>query len=125
MTTSEIQLILDTSAVVVYARGSVDVGETISEAGDNGHLFAVHVWTLAEASVLLKPDELTMLDMLLAHPAGAAPLAGVIGWERLARAARKYGSVSRGLVGLAATRHAAYVITADPEAYPGLPTIAI
>ena len=65
---SSARLVLDTSAVAAYGRGSIHVGETIGEIADEGAAFAVPTICLAEAVMDAEPEELTLIDVLASHP---------------------------------------------------------
>jgi hypothetical protein len=121
-----VHLLLDATAILAYCQGSVDVGETISEVTDNGYEFAVLAVSLVEAGIQLQPDQMPMLDMLIRHPVcDPVPLTSDAGWRWDIKAARLYGSYERGQVGTVAVAEQAYILTAAPEAYKNLPTIAI
>jgi hypothetical protein len=51
-------LVLDTSAIVAYAGGSVDVGEPMAEVGDAGGVVVVPVVCLVEAARKVDDDML-------------------------------------------------------------------
>ena len=58
------QIVLDTSAVAAYSRGSVAVGELIMVAADEGETIGVPVTCVAEAHALAKGVEAAMLHHL-------------------------------------------------------------
>jgi hypothetical protein len=118
-----IRLTLDTTAVLSYAYGGVDVGELIAEVVDEGAQFAASVLCLAEAARDVTPEALARVEVLAKHPAGAN--IDLPGWRYVGVAARVYGSVSRAATALAAGGLDAYVVTTEPEMYPGLPTVGI
>jgi len=51
-----IRVVLDTSAVIAYARGSIDVGETINEVDDDEAAFGIPVLSLVEAHRVAAED---------------------------------------------------------------------
>jgi hypothetical protein len=113
----QIQLVLDSSAVLAYAGGSIHVGETITEVVDEGARFGASVVTLAEASRLVL-DEDALGVLLLARHARFEPLAAVPqDWTRIAWWSRTLGSVDRATAVVEALDRDAYVVTAEPEAY--------
>jgi hypothetical protein len=118
------RLILDTTAVAAFGRGSIHVGETIGEITDEGVAFGVPTLCLAEAVVDAKPDELVMLDVLAEH-GSCLELSLTDDWRNLGLGARVYGSTSRAAVRALAIEHRAYVMTADPDVYGDLPTLGI
>lgn len=118
-----IRLVLDTSAVTAYAHESVDVGEVIAEVTDEGMRFAAPEACLAEAAMGARRDQLDILDVLANHHHRAhLPL---LDWREWGTMAVLYRGLTRGMVAMAAAEHRAYVVTAEPEAYGNLPTIAI
>jgi hypothetical protein len=123
--TGPVRLVLDTTAVAAFAQGSPHVGEPIREVSDEGGMFAVPVLCLAEAGAMAKADELSLLDVLAGHPhCVRVPLPD--DWRALSAAAQVYGSVDRGAVALAVrAQYSAYVLSAEPDTYAGLPVIGI
>ncbi|HKN56382.1 MAG TPA: hypothetical protein VJX66_28080 [Amycolatopsis sp.] len=107
------QIVLDTSAVAAYSRGSVAVGELIMIAADEGETIGVPVTCVAEAHALAKGVEAAMLH----HLASAAP--GVTVLPLLLSDAANVGLLSRrsslGVGHAIATAKAAgcYLATAD------------
>jgi hypothetical protein len=65
VSTRQIRLILDTSAVVAFGQESIDVGEPIAEVGDGGYAFGLPVVCLVEARRQI-PEE--RLGLLLKNP---------------------------------------------------------
>jgi hypothetical protein len=52
----EIRIILDTSAIHAYVKGSIDVGEVISEIADEGACAGLPVPCVVEAGQLIVED---------------------------------------------------------------------
>jgi hypothetical protein len=120
-----VRLVLDTTAVAAFAEGSPHVGEPIREICDEGAAFAVPVLCLAEAGATARSGELPLLDVLAAH-AHCVRVALPDDWRTLSAAARVYGSVDRGAVAIVArAQRSAYVLTAEPDTYAGLPVIGL
>lgn len=61
-----IKLVLDTSAILAFTRGSIDVGEPISEVADEGGVSALPTLCLAVAKWMV--DDLDRLRLLTEHP---------------------------------------------------------
>lgn len=106
-----VRLILDTSAIVAYARGSEAVGETIREVGADA-AFGLPVACLACAQV-----DLPWLDLLVAHPAAVvlSTPAGV--WRSLVATADLLGTIDAATAVLAAWDADCDVLSGEPEVY--------
>jgi hypothetical protein len=122
--TGPVRLILDTSALLAYTVGSEHVGEPIREVTDEGAEFAVPQLCLVEAAQQADPNRVALLDVLVGH-SHCIVVPVPADWRGLALAAGFYGSPAAASAAAAAADHQAYVLTAHPERYPGLPTIAI
>lgn len=110
-------LVLDRSAIVAYAAGSVHVGEPISEVYADGGRVLVPVVCLIEAAREVGDE---MPRLLVVHPAcTVADLAGEL-WPALAAGTRVLGRLDLAVALLAATAGGGYVLTAEPEAYGDL-----
>ena len=106
-------LVLDTSAVIAYARGSVDVGEPIAEVHSEGGTVLVPDVCLIEAASRVGDD---MPRLLLEHPACELEPLSLKHWPALA-AARTLDRLD-----LVAALHVAalgqgYILTGEPAAY--------
>jgi hypothetical protein len=121
-----VRAVLDTSAIRAYTAGSIAVGELIGEFSDEGAQFGLPVLCLVEAATGASPHALAMLN-LLTHHSGAELLPMDVGqWHRTATAATLYGSTARACAALPVIDHdAGYVVTAEPDAYPGVDIIGI
>jgi hypothetical protein len=124
VTNGSTRLILDTSAVAAYGRGSIDVAETIGEVSSEGAVFGIPTICLAEAVMAAKSDELTLIDLLTDH-ASCHEILLTDDWRGLGLGARVFGSLSTAEVRALAVEHRAYILTADPATYGELPTIGI
>jgi len=113
-----IRAILDTTAVVAYARGRVSVGEVLAEITDEGLTFAVPDLCLIEAAQQLDVDQWPALDMLTSH-SHCERLELSANWRDIAAGARLLGSTSRAVAMLAAVDYHAFLLTAEPDVYGG------
>jgi hypothetical protein len=121
-----IRAVLDTSAILAYAGGSIAVGELIGEFSDEGARFGLPVLCLVEAATDANPQILAMLNLLTHHSHAEILPLRPDQWQRIATAATFYGTTSRACTALPVIdEDAGYVMTADPAAYPGLDVIAI
>lgn len=111
-----IRIVVDTSAAVAFAHGSVHVGEVLREIADEHAGFAVPDLCLAKAGSTLPDDAWPMLEVLAAHKSRAT-LAPEDDWRDLAYAARQVGNIGRAAAMLAAVDHDAYLLTAEPDGY--------
>jgi hypothetical protein len=110
-------LVLDTSAIVAYAQGSVDVGEPISEVRDSGGVVLVPLVCLVEAAREVDDD---MLHLLTEHPAcELEPLTGD-GWPMAATTTRMLGRLDLAVALIAAATGGGFVLTGEPDAYGAL-----
>ncbi|MEV6349630.1 hypothetical protein [Actinoplanes sp. NPDC051851] len=80
---TEAKLVLDTTAVVAWVRGSIAVGETLAEIDDEGGYVAIPLWCLIEAGHSTAMLDRERLDLLLAHPATALITDDAADWETL------------------------------------------
>ena len=115
-----LRLVLDTSAILVYAHGGDDadgVGELIREgATEEDAQFGALVTCLAEATLRLPPDLRPMVGVLATH-GRFTTLAEPNDWRVLGRRAVELKSVTRAATRLAATARSAYVATREPHMY--------
>jgi hypothetical protein len=110
-------LVLDRSAIVAYAAGSVHVGEPIAEVHTDGGRVVVPVICLIEAAREVGDD---MPRLLVDHPAcTVAPVSAQM-WIALAAGTRALGRLDLAAALLAATTGEGYVLTAEPDAYGDL-----
>jgi hypothetical protein len=116
---SPLRVVLDTTAIAAYARGTVDVGEVIAEVAMEGATFGLPVACLAEA-VSEKGVDVGRLAVLARHASSAiVPLEASI-WQPLAATMNVLGPLARASAFLAANHHDAWILTAEPSAYRGL-----
>jgi hypothetical protein len=131
VTDPAVRLVLDTSAVLAYTGGSIDLGETIAEVVDEGGWFGASTVCLAEASRLVADDQRPRLLLLATHYRFMVLPALAEDWSQLGYWARQAGRIDRGAAVVEAlARPDGYLITAEPEAYDSdalaeLPVIGI
>ncbi|MBO0883782.1 MAG: hypothetical protein J2P17_26290, partial [Mycobacterium sp.] len=121
-----IRAVLDTSAIRAYTAGSIDVGEIIGQLSDEGVQFGLPALCLIDAAIGATARDLAMLNLLTHHTAAALMPLDTDQWQRIAAASSLYGATGRACAVIPVIDHnAEYVITAEPDAYPGVDTIAI
>jgi hypothetical protein len=107
-------LVLDTSAIIAYATGSVDVGEPMAEVRDAGGVVLLPVVCLVEAS---RTVDAAMLHLLTEHPACEVdPLTGDE-WPMAATTTRMLGRLDLAVALMAAATGGGFVLTAEPASY--------
>jgi glycine/D-amino acid oxidase-like deaminating enzyme len=113
-----IKLILDTSAVLAYAAGSIDLGETIAEVVDEGGRFGASAVCLAEGVRLVDDAQTLGVPLLTRHPRFVSlPLLGE-DWDRVGYWARELGRVERAAAVVEVLdRPDGYLVTAEPGRY--------
>jgi hypothetical protein len=125
VTARPVRLVLDTSAILAFAGGSIHVGETISQVDENGAVFGLPVACLASAH---KADE-RMLHLLTTHHACELLTVSADEWPQWAVMCEVLGQLDVAAALLAASNFDCDVLTAEPDAYRALgddpPVIAI
>ena len=107
---------LDTSAIQVYAAGSIAVGELIGEFSDEGARFGVPVLCLIEAATGAGEHARSLLAILTGHPGADWLRLDETQWRQVAVATDLLGSVARACAALpVAHGRADYVVTAEPD----------
>jgi hypothetical protein len=114
---TEVRIILDTSAILAYAAGSIHVGEVIAEVADEPADFAVPLPCLIEAARQTKADDLSGVYLLEAHRHGRIVPDRPDRWRTIAGLARALGRADLAAALLAAQDHGAYILSAEPDAY--------
>ena len=119
MTDRPVQLVLDTSAILDYCRGSLPVGELLVEIDAEGGAVALPLLCLVEAATT-NPDDEHGLDMLLQHP--ATEVVGIEAdlWKVLAAISNTVGRVDAASAALMALDYDVDVATRSPGLYAGL-----
>ncbi len=121
-----LRAVLDTSAIQAYAAGSIAVGELIGEFSDEGAQFGVPVLCLIEAARGADKHARSLLTILTEHPHAEWLPLNEAQWDQVAAAADLLGTISRACAALpVAYGQAGYLVTTDPDAYPGLDVIGI
>jgi hypothetical protein len=110
------RVILDTSAVLKYAAGSINVGEVLAEVADEAARFAV-LACLIEAARQMSVEELAALYVLEAHKHGTILAGRSDQWRVVAGLARALGRSDLASALVAAHENSAYVLTGEPQAY--------
>jgi hypothetical protein len=110
-------LVLDTSAVLAFADGSVDVGEPMIEVRDSAGVVLVPVVCLVEAA---RKAEDHMLRLLVENPVcELGPLTGE-GWPMAATTVRMLGRLDLVVSLIAASETGGFLLTGEPGAYGSL-----
>jgi hypothetical protein len=115
-------LVLDTSALVAYASGSIDVGEPITEVANEGGRVVIPVVCLIEAAQ--SADE-AMLNMLVGHSGCDVVPLTVDAWPAVAAGYRVLGRLDLSVALYLATTRNGFLLTHEPDAYgaPGEDTV--
>ncbi len=115
MTDWPVRLILDTSAILEFTRGSVHVGEVLAELADGQAAAVLPVACLAEAvPAALEPERLAAL---VGHEATVLLDDEADQWEALGQMCALTGGFSAAAVALAAIDFQAWILTARPDLY--------
>ena len=110
-------LVLDTSAIVSFGGGSIDVGEPMAEVRDGGGVVLVPVVCLVEAA---RSVDVRMLEVLVDNPVcELAPLTGER-WPMAATTLRMLGRLDLAVALIAASEGGGFVLTREPQAYGNL-----
>jgi len=113
-----VKVILDTSAIVAFTRGSIDVGEVIAEVHDEYAVAGLPVLCLVEASSAVADGD--RLDLLVNHPAAAVLPLDPGDWRALAVVYDTVGRLDAASAMLAAIDLGCQVLSARPGLYAGL-----
>jgi hypothetical protein len=113
-----IRLILDTSAVLAYAAGSIDLGQTIAEVVDEGGRFGASAVCLAEGIRPVDDDRAPGVPLLSRHPRFVPLPVLAEDWDRVGYWARELGRVDRAAAVVEVLdRPDGYLVTAEPARY--------
>jgi hypothetical protein len=115
---SPVLLVLDTSAILAYTRGSVHVGEPLSEVRDEGGVVALPVLCLAAARWMVEDGD--RLNLLVGHP-GTEVMAVPEDWLAMARMGDTVADQDAASAAYSAIDLDCDVLTARPGLYRGLP----
>jgi hypothetical protein len=113
-----ILLVLDTSAILAYARSSIHVGETLTEVAADGGVTALPVLCLAEAWV--KAQQAGLVEVLARHT-DTRVVTSTKDWRKLSALYEVIGRHAEACAAQAAIDREVGVLTAKPERYGGLP----
>jgi hypothetical protein len=121
-----LHLVLDTSAVLAYAKGSEHVGEPLTQVAENDAAFTVPLAALASAAVRV---DRSLVELLTKHPAFASADLAWTRWAPLAATLGLLGRLDAAEALLLALDFDCDVLTAEPAIYSSLgddpPIIAI
>lgn len=121
-----LRVVLDTTAIRAYVAGSIAVGELIGELTDEGAHFGIPMHCLIEAAQGADRQAAALLGVLTGHPNAEWLLIEPRQWRQVVAAAELLGSASRAYAALpVAMGQAGYVVTADPQSYPGVDVISL
>jgi hypothetical protein len=112
-----IRIVLDTSAILAYARGSIHVGEPLAEVTDENAVAVLPSLCLAEARWMV--GDPGRLKILLEHPATAV-MAPSSDWRTLAELQKVVGTLDATSAVALAMDHRGVVLTARSGLYAGL-----
>jgi len=115
MTDRPIRIVLDASAIVAYARGSIDVGETIGEVNDDGATVGLPVLSLIEANRVVVAKDWP--DNLLDHEATAVLDVDGSDWRALAAMYDTIDPLDAASAALATIDYRCPVLTSRPAQY--------
>lgn len=110
-----ISLILDTSAILAFCRGSLHVGEVLGQVGDDDTVAALPAACLVEAfQSVIDRDH---LDLLASHAAAVVVADGPEKWLPWAAMYSLTGSFDAAAAALAFVDYDCPVLSARPELY--------
>jgi hypothetical protein len=112
-----IRIILDTSAILAFTRGSAAVGNAAAEVAEDGGLIGLPIPCLVEARWRL--GDLGRLSLLVHHRATEL-ITAPDDWSALAAAVKVAGRQDAAAALLAAVQSGCDVLTANPRLYAGL-----
>ncbi|MFI1994775.1 hypothetical protein [Actinoplanes sp. NPDC020271] len=114
------KLVLDTSAITAWLRGSVAVGETLAEVNDEGGAVIIPLWCLVEAGHDTAMIERERLDLLIAHPATLLITDDADDWDALVALRSLTGRPDCASAAMLALDLGVDVMTADARWYKGV-----
>jgi hypothetical protein len=113
-----ITLVLDTSAAVEFSRGSIHVGEVLSEIADEQAVAVLPLACLVEAAH--DAADMARLEILASHQAVIVLPAEPDRWRALAATYDVVGGQDAACAALTALDANAWILTRDPGRYAGL-----
>jgi hypothetical protein len=114
---TDVRAILDTTAVLAHAAGSIHVGEVIAEVADEEATFGIPLPCLIEAARRADRDHISGVYLLEANRYGAIVPDRLERWRTIAGLARVLGRADLAAALLNAQDHGAYILTAEPDTY--------
>jgi hypothetical protein len=114
---TDVRVILDTTAVLAYAAGSIHVGEVIAEITNEEAAFGLPLPCLIDAARRVDRDHLNGVYLLEAHRDRAILPDRPERWRTIAGLARVLGRADLAAALLGAQDHGAYILTDEPGAY--------
>jgi hypothetical protein len=118
VTDRPVKVVLDTSAIVAFTRGSIDVGEVIAEIDDEYAAAGPPVLCLVEASSVVAFGD--RRELLVNHPATAVLAPDPGDWQALAAVYESVGRLDAASAVLAAIDLGCQVLSGRPGQYAGL-----
>lgn len=119
MTDRPIKIIFDTSAIVAFARGSIDVGKVLAEVNDEEAAAGLPVLCVVEAHRVVQDHDQFML--LLRHPATRIISPDPDDWHLLAAALDQVGRMDAASAVVDAGSCHCWILTCQSALYGGLP----
>lgn len=110
-----VRLILDTSAIIAFTRGSINVGEVLAEIDDCGGAAALPLACLIAAAPAAA--DMDRLDLLVAHPATVVIADEPDLWRPLVSMCEIVGRADAASAALAAIDYGVEVLTRQPGLY--------
>lgn len=121
-----VTLILDRTALLAYAAGSMHAAEPVGQVLENGTRYGVPVPAVVEALAVVPGVERVALEWLLTQPGCAILSTWGDDWQELAYWHGVTGRYDAAAALLCAFEHDAAILASDTKAYPiaeGLPII--
>jgi hypothetical protein len=118
VTERPVRLILDTSAIIAFTHGSIDVGELIAEIDDEDAAVGIPVLCLVAASHATEDTD--RLHLLVHHAASALLDLRAVDWRVLAAIGETVGRLDAAAALLAAIDLRCQILSSDIEWYAGL-----
>ncbi len=113
-----VRVVLDTSAIIAYTDGSIDVGEVIAEVDDEEGAVAIPVLCLIEAYRVAADRD--RVDVLVNHPATIVLDIEPADWRAVADLADAGGRTDAAVAALLAVDYRATLLTGQPGWYAGM-----
>ena len=114
------RVVLDTTALTAWCRGSIAVGELLAEVNDEHGAALIPLSCLVEANYLTGGLEREYLELLLEHPATFLIADDAQDWQALAELRTLTDSADSAAAALLALDAGIDVFTRDPHRYTGV-----